>query len=208
MDGAGLLCMNKNFNTSTSVMNIAIFASGTGTNAEQIIKAFENNSEIVVRLIVSNRKNAGVLEIAKRHNVDQLIINRELFLNEELVKQLLEMNINLIVLAGFLWKIPELLIAAYPDRILNIHPALLPNYGGHGMYGRFVHEAVIESTDAASGITIHLVDEKYDSGKILFQATCLRGASDTSETLASKIHLLEHTHFSKIIASHIKFLEG
>jgi formyltetrahydrofolate-dependent phosphoribosylglycinamide formyltransferase len=179
---------------------IAIFASGTGTNAQRIIDHFKHSGQVQVALILSNNPSAGVLEIAKKEGIPYIIIEREKFLNSNHYQHLLkENNIQWIVLAGFLWKIPAALISAYPQRIINIHPALLPKFGGKGMYGSKVHEAVIHSGDKESGITIHYVDEIYDHGKIIFQARSPISSDDDAVSLAKKIHELEYQHFPQVI---------
>jgi formyltetrahydrofolate-dependent phosphoribosylglycinamide formyltransferase len=179
---------------------LAIFASGAGSNAAKIIERFKNHSTIKVCLIVSNKKEAGVLKIAEQNQIPTLIIEKEQFFSgDAYVAALQKHKVSFIVLAGFLWKVPEKLITAFPNKIINIHPALLPKYGGKGMYGHFVHEAVIEHKEKESGITIHYVNEKYDEGKHIFQATCHVEATDTPEQLAEKIHLLEHRHFPEQI---------
>ena len=184
------------------IKRIAIFASGKGSNAEKIIDYFVNFSdEVEISLIVSNKPGAGVLEIAKRKNIPSIIIEKEKFFRGNgYVDELKEQNIDFIVLAGFLWKIPDALIRAYPNKIVNIHPALLPAFGGKGMYGHHVHEAVIAAGMKESGITIHLVDELYDHGKILFQATCKLSENETPESLAAQISKLEHHHYPRVIA--------
>ncbi|HEX3025173.1 MAG TPA: phosphoribosylglycinamide formyltransferase [Chitinophagaceae bacterium] len=180
--------------------NIAIFASGTGTNARKIIHHFTHNNSVKIALVVSNKADAGVLQIAKESGIPGLIIDKERFFRgDAYLNELYAAQINFIVLAGFLWKIPSALIAAYPNKIINIHPALLPKYGGKGMYGHFVHEAVINSKEKESGITIHYVDEKYDHGKTIFQITCPVLETDTPDTLAQRIHQLEHQYFPVII---------
>ena len=180
--------------------NIAVFASGTGSNAKKIIEHFENSPLARVALIVCNKPGAGVLEIARNYKVPTLIIEKERFFNgDAYVTQFLEKQIDFIVLAGFLWKIPSKLIAAYPEKIINIHPALLPKYGGKGMYGSKVHEAVIAAGDPESGISIHFVNEVYDDGRIIFQVTCPVMKEDTPATLAARVHDLEHAHFPRII---------
>lgn len=181
--------------------NIAIFASGSGSNAENIINYLNNDKEININLIITNNKNAFVIERAKKLGVDWKIINKNDFKNSEFVlKTLKEYDINFIVLAGFLLLIPEYLITNFKDKIINIHPALLPNYGGKGMYGMNVHNSVIENNEKESGITIHYVNEKYDEGNTIFQAKCKIDENDTPESLAEKIHVLEYEHFPKIIA--------
>lgn len=182
------------------MLRLAIFASGAGSNAAKIIEHFAGNTAIVINLIVSNKKEAGVLGIAAAANIDTLIINRSTFYESaDCVNELKARSIDFIVLAGFLWKIPASLIEAYPNRIINIHPALLPKYGGKGMYGNFVHEAVIAAGEKESGITIHYVDAHYDEGDIIFQAKCNIEVSDTPASLATKIHALEHVHFPLVI---------
>lgn len=179
---------------------IAIFASGAGSNAQKIIGHFRNHTSIKIALIVCNKPGAGVLSIAEKENIPTLLIEKEKFFRgDSYVPELKERNIDFIVLAGFLWKIPSALTKAYAGKIVNIHPALLPKYGGKGMYGNFVHEAVIASGDKESGITIHYVDEIYDHGKIIFQDKCIVLPTDTAETLAQKIHELEHKNFPLVI---------
>ena len=185
---------------SSAPIHIAIFASGAGSNARKIIEYFENKGlRIKVSLIVCNVPGAGVLEIAKEKGIPSLIINKTDFSATGYVESLQNADINFIVLAGFLWKVPEVLVRAYPKAIINIHPALLPKYGGKGMYGARVHEAVIAAEEKESGITIHWVNEHYDEGAIIFQAKCSIDASDTAESLANKIHALEHAHFAPTI---------
>ncbi len=185
---------------SSAPIHIAIFASGAGTNARKIIEYFENKGlRIKVSLIVCNVPGAGVLEIAKEKGIPSLIINKADFTATGYVESLQNADINFIILAGFLWKVPEVLVRAYPKAIINIHPALLPKYGGKGMYGARVHEAVIAAKEKESGITIHWVNEHYDEGAIIFQAKCSIDANDTSESLANKIHALEHAHFAPTI---------
>jgi formyltetrahydrofolate-dependent phosphoribosylglycinamide formyltransferase len=185
---------------SSAPIHIAIFASGAGTNARKIIEYFENKGlRIKVSLIVCNVPGAGVLEIAKEKGIPSLIINKTDFNATGYVESLQNADINFIVLAGFLWKVPEVLVKAYPKAIINIHPALLPKYGGKGMYGARVHETVIAAGEKQSGITIHWVNEHYDEGAIIFQAKCSIDANDTADTLANKIHALEHAHFAPTI---------
>jgi len=185
--------------------NIAIFASGNGTNAENIIDQFTNKNEINVKLILSNNPDAFVIQRAINHKIDWIVFNREQFYESDYVVQiLLAKGIEAIVLAGFLWLIPDSLIKAYPDKIINIHPALLPKYGGKGMYGMNVHRAVIQNSEKESGITIHYVNEKYDDGKIIFNAKCTVEPNDTPESLAQKIHELEYKHFPEVIKSWLK----
>ena len=180
--------------------NIAIFASGAGSNAQKIIDHFKNSDVVKISLIVCNKPGAGVLAIAAKENIPVLIIEKEKFFHgNAYTDELKEKKIDFIVLAGFLWKIPDRLIKAFPRKIINIHPALLPKFGGKGMYGNFVHEAVINAGEIESGITIHYVDEHYDNGDTIFQARCAVLESDTPESLAQRIHLLEHAHYPAII---------
>ncbi len=182
------------------VIRVAIFASGAGTNAEKIISHFASSTLLKIELIVCNKPGAGILNIAAKNNIPYLLIEKERFFNgDHYLPELKSHQVGFIVLAGFLWKMPGALISAYPKKIINIHPALLPKYGGHGMYGNRVHEAVIAAGEIESGITIHYVDELYDHGEIIFQAKCMISEADTAETLAHKIHVLEHTHYPKVI---------
>jgi phosphoribosylglycinamide formyltransferase 1 len=179
---------------------IAIFASGSGSNAEKIIEYFADNRVIDVSLILSNNPKAYVIERARSKNVPSSIFSRPDFYNSEVVlTQLKDYEIDWIVLAGFLWLIPESLIAQYPERIINIHPALLPKYGGKGMYGHHVHQAVFDNFEKETGITIHLVNKEYDKGRILFQKKTTLEVNDTPDRIAQKIHLLEHNHFPQVI---------
>jgi formyltetrahydrofolate-dependent phosphoribosylglycinamide formyltransferase len=180
-------------------IHVAIFASGAGSNARKIIEYFENQYVIKVSLIVCNVPTAGVLEIAKEKGIPTLLINKTEFASSGYVESLKNADIDFIVLAGFLWKVPEVFVNAFPKAIVNIHPALLPNYGGKGMYGSRVHEAVIAAGESKSGITIHWVDANYDEGDIIFQAECTISSGDTPEMLAQKIHALEHQHFAPVI---------
>ncbi len=181
-------------------IHIAIFASGAGSNAQRIIDHFAGHAFIKVGLIVCNKPGAGVLHIAASHHIPTLLIEKERFFRgDAYLPELQKHQVDFIVLAGFLWKIPSVLISAYPQKIVNIHPALLPAYGGKGMYGHFVHEAVIANKETKSGITIHYVDEQYDHGQTIMQASCDITAADTPETLAQKIHQLEHVHFPIVI---------
>lgn len=179
---------------------IAILASGTGTNARTIIDYFSNHPSIRVNLLMCNRPGAGVIDIANERGVRVLMIERERFFNgDAYLPELDSAGIQFLVLAGFLWKVPRTLIDAYPNRIVNIHPALLPRYGGKGMYGERVHQAVLQAGDLQSGITIHYVDEVFDNGEIIRQHTCPVEAGDTPQTLARRIHTLEHTHYPGVI---------
>ncbi len=179
---------------------LAIFASGTGTNAKNIIDHFRNHPHITVSLIVCNKPGAGVLNIAGDQGIPTLLIEKEpFFRGTAYVPELRERKIDYIILAGFLWKIPEALVKAYPHRMINIHPALLPKHGGKGMYGRFVHEAVIAASDKETGITIHYVDEQYDHGEPIFQASVPVEPGDDPIALARKVQLLEYEHFPAVI---------
>ena len=182
------------------IINIAIFASGAGSNAHKIINYFSGNQKIKIALILCNKPGAGVLNIAAAEGIPSLIIERADFFNgDNYLPRLQKHQINFIVLAGFLWKIPPALIKAFPKKIINIHPALLPQYGGKGMFGYHVHEAVIANKETVSGISIHYVDELYDHGALIFQATCTIDENETATLLAQKIHVLEHEHYPKVI---------
>ncbi|MEP7373824.1 MAG: phosphoribosylglycinamide formyltransferase [Chitinophagaceae bacterium] len=181
-------------------IHIAIFASGAGSNAQKIIDHFRHSGHIKISLIICNKPGAGVLTIASKENIPGLLIDKEKFFRgDAYTDELKEKKIDFIILAGFLWKIPVVLIKAYPGKIVNIHPALLPKYGGKGMYGDHVHEAVINAKDKESGITIHYVDEHYDHGDSIFQAKCAVFENDTAESLAQRIHFLEHEHYPRVI---------
>jgi len=185
--------------------NIAIFASGAGSNAKKIIDHFRNSDIVTISLIACNKPGAGVLNIAAAENIPVLLIEKEnFFRGNAYINVLKEKKIDLIVLAGFLWKIPDMLIKAFPRKIVNIHPALLPKFGGKGMYGNFVHEAVISAGEKVSGITIHFVDEHYDNGDTIFQARCAVLESDTPDSLAQRIHVMEHAHYPLIIEELLK----
>jgi phosphoribosylglycinamide formyltransferase 1 len=183
-------------------VHIAIFASGAGSNAREIIRYFHENRELAkgrpvqISLVVCNKPGAGVLEIAKSAGIQTLLIEKEnFFRGSHYIEELRQLNISFIVLAGFLWKIPVELIRAFPEHIINIHPALLPFFGGKGMYGEAVHNAVIEQKARESGITIHYVDEQYDHGRMFFQISFAIQPGETVESLTSKIHALEHEHY-------------
>lgn len=191
---------NEVASSKPNTIRVAIFASGAGSNAQKIIDHFRQHTEIKIALIVCNKPGAGVLTIAQKENIPALIIEKEQFFRgNAYVDELKQHNVDFIVLAGFLWKVPVALIQAFPLSIINIHPALLPNYGGKGMYGRFVHEAVITAKEKESGISIHYVDELYDHGKLIFQARCTIDETDTADSLAQKIHALEHEHYPVIV---------
>lgn len=180
--------------------NIAIFASGEGTNALNIIHHFKRSDGVKVALLISNKRNAPVLLKVQAEGVSLMILDRkEYFSVPEFARFLKKEKIDLIVLAGFLWLIPVNLIHAFPDKIVNLHPAILPKYGGKGMYGMNVHKAILENKETESGISIHYVNENFDEGKIIFQAKCKISTGETPESLAKKIHALEHKHFPKVI---------
>lgn len=180
--------------------NIAIFASGSGTNAENIIKYFSTKNTAKVSLVLSNKRDAGVLKRAEAFGVKTVVFDREDFYNKgRVLGLLLEEKVEFIVLAGFLWLVPEDILKHYPRRMVNIHPALLPRHGGKGMYGERVHKSVIEDKDTETGITIHYVNEVYDNGDIIFQAKCRVDSDDTPDSLASKVHVLEYRYFPEII---------
>lgn len=179
--------------------NIIIFASGAGSNAQKIIDYFKENFLIKIALIVCNNPKAGVITIAAKENIPVLLIEKNLFRETGYLSEIKKYKPDLIVLAGFLWKIPEILITGFHQKIINIHPALLPAHGGKGMYGNAVHAAVVAAKENESGITIHYVDEKYDHGKTIFQASCSVTENDTAESLAEKIHQLEHEYYPKTI---------
>jgi phosphoribosylglycinamide formyltransferase 1 len=189
------------------LINIAIFASGTGSNAQKIIDHFRNSSLAKIALIISNKKKAGVLLIAEQENIPSLIVERDKFYSDmSYLNELAQQKIDFIVLAGFLWRIPSALLNAYPKRIVNIHPALLPKYGGQGMYGNYVHESVLASGEKESGITIHYVDDHYDHGDVILQVRCPVLNDDTSESLANRIHELEHANYPVVIEQLVRKL--
>ena len=190
----------------TKQPNIAIFASGAGTNAEKIIQFYKAKTEYAanVNLVVCNNPHAGVINIAAAAKIEVLHINRDQFFNgDHYLPALLAKQVDWIILAGFLWKVPQALVDTYRNRIINIHPALLPKFGGKGMYGHHVHEAVIKAGEKESGITIHYVDEHYDHGDFIAQYRCAVENTDTPTSLADKIRVLEHTHFASVVAKEI-----
>ena len=192
----------------TPPIRLSIFASGAGSNAQKMIDYFLNSTIATIALIVCNKPGAGVLSIAKKESIPSLLIEKEnFFRGDAYLPQLKEAGIDFIVLAGFLWKIPTTLIEAYPKRIVNIHPALLPKFGGRGMYGQYVHEAVLQAGEMESGITIHYVDEHYDNGDVIFQTACPVLDGDTPETIAQRIHLLEHLHYPRVVEEAVKNIE-
>jgi phosphoribosylglycinamide formyltransferase-1 len=179
---------------------IAIFASGSGTNAQNIIKYFKTSTIGEVVLVLSNKRHAKVLERAENEDIKSLFFHRDdLYSKHGVLKILDETGVDLIVLAGFLLMFPEIILKEYHGKVINIHPALLPKYGGKGMYGKYVHEAVIANKEKETGITIHFVNEAYDEGAIIFQATTEVSKEDTPNTVAEKVHLLEYEYFPKVI---------
>jgi phosphoribosylglycinamide formyltransferase-1 len=184
---------------------LAIFASGSGSNAEAIMKFFDNHSEIEVVLLLSNNPDAYALERAKKFNIESKVFNRKQFReSDEVVGWLKERDVTHVILAGFLWLIPESLLKAFPRNIVNIHPALLPKYGGKGMYGIKVHEAVKTAGDPETGITIHMVNDRYDEGEVLAQQSVIIEPGDTPADIAEKVHKLEHQYYPIVIESWIK----
>ena len=191
------------------MIQLAIFASGAGSNAQKIIENFSSHQNIKVRLLVCNKPGAGVIDIAANAGVPVLLIEKEKFLQgNAYADELKSLGIDFIVLAGFLWKVPAKLVAAFTGKIINIHPALLPKYGGKGMYGNYVHAAVIAAGEKQSGITIHYVDEWYDHGNIIFQAHCPVAENETPASLAQKIHLLEHAHYPAVIEKTVQTVKS
>jgi phosphoribosylglycinamide formyltransferase-1 len=180
--------------------NLCIFASGSGSNAQKIIEYFKDSPRVRVALVVSNKRDAGVLDIAHEHGIPTQIIDRTVFYETEYLLGILKQHeVKFVVLAGFLWLIPPYLVRAFPKKMVNIHPALLPKFGGKGMYGMRVHEAVKASGETQSGITIHFVNEHYDEGDIVFQASCPISPEDSPADIARKVQQLEHKNFPKVI---------
>lgn len=187
-------------NTTINVKKIAILASGSGSNAENIANYFNGSNYAEVSFIIANNPEAYVIERAKRLGIECAVVTKAQFMDaDEIIAMLQERSIDFVVLAGFLLLVPAKLIRAYPGRIVNIHPALLPKHGGKGMYGDRVHKAVVESGDTESGITIHLIDEQYDKGTTFFQAKCPVLPTDTPDDVAAKVHALEYEHFPHVI---------
>lgn len=181
---------------------IAVFASGSGSNAERLVEFFKGRSDAKVTMIVCNKPEAGVVVRAHRLRIPLVLISKRSFYeSDSLLYTLRQEGIDALVLAGFLWLVPPYLIEAYSNRMLNLHPALLPAYGGKGMYGHKVHEAVIANKEIKSGITIHLVNTEYDKGQILAQFETDISPNETAESLAEKIHSLEHTHLPEVVAT-------
>ena len=182
--------------------NLVLFASGSGSNVEQIVDYFKEDTKVTIRCVLTNKKDAKVLERCKRLEIPALYFNRVAFYNTNTILEFLKSQApDLIILAGFLWKIPQNLIAQFPGRIINIHPSLLPKYGGKGMFGNHVHQAVKDNGELETGITIHYVNEHYDEGGIIHQATVALQATDEVSDIAKKVHALEYEEFPKIIAS-------
>ena len=191
----------------TEAKHLAIFASGAGSNAQQIINYFRNSELAKIELIVCNKPGAGVVAVAEKENIPVQMVEKERFFRGDgYLPELQKAKTDLIILAGFLWKIPQILVDTYPRRIINIHPALLPKYGGKGMYGQYVHEAILNAGEMESGITIHYVDEHYDNGDIIFQTACPVLDGDSAEDLAQRIHQLEHLHYPMVIEQVLKTL--
>ena len=179
---------------------ITIFASGSGSNAQNIAEYFKNRNNVVINHILTNKKDAYVVERAKNLGIPCTYFNKSDFYQSDKILNLLkELNTDLIVLAGFLWLVPSNIISGFPNRIINIHPALLPKYGGKGMYGHHVHQAVIDNHESESGITIHYVNEKYDDGNIILQAKCNIDITDSADDVAKKVHQLEYINYPKVI---------
>lgn len=187
------------YNMTQQTKHIAIFASGAGSNAQKIIEHFKNSTLAKIDVIVCNKPGAGVLKIAANENIPVLMIEKKSFNDSGYLEELKIHHIDFIILAGFLWMLPSVLINAYQGKIINIHPALLPSYGGKGMYGDAVHAAVLMAKEKQSGITIHYVDDKYDHGEIIFQKACPVNENETVESLAQKVHELEHNYYPKQI---------
>ena len=181
--------------------SIVLFASGSGSNVENIAQYFQNNPDVRIAAVLVNKRDAKVLDRCNNLNISALFFNKTAFYTTDCVLNILKtMNPDLIILAGFLWKVPEKIIKKFPDKIINIHPALLPKYGGKGMYGSHVHKAVKDNGEAETGITIHFVNENYDEGAIVLQEKVQILPEDTVETIAKKVHGLEYDHFPKTIA--------
>jgi phosphoribosylglycinamide formyltransferase 1 len=185
---------------SKSKINIAIFASGSGSNARKIMEHFKNHPSVKVALVVSNKNDSGVLDIAKEYGIDALTVSKSTFYEtDNILTSLSDYNISFIVLAGFLLLVPDYIIHHFNKKIVNIHPALLPKFGGKGMFGIHVHEAVKEAGEKETGITIHFCNEHYDEGNVIFQARCPVFPHDTAQDIAKRVLSLEHEHFAKII---------
>lgn len=188
-------------------IKLAVFASGAGSNAEKLIRYFKASETAQVTLVVCNKPGAGVVSIAANEGVPVLLIEKERFFRGDAYLPFLQKEgIGFLALAGFLWKIPKALIDAYPKRIVNLHPALLPKFGGKGMYGQYVHEAVLNAGEVETGITIHYVDELYDNGDAIFQTACPVLPGDSPADIAGRIHALEHLHYPRVVEEVIRDL--
>lgn len=186
--------------THKAEVKIAVAASGAGSNAEKMIQYFKTSAVAQVELVICNKPGAGVIAIAEKEGVPVLFVEKERFFRgDAYLAELQAANIGFIALAGFLWKIPQALIKAYPKRIVNLHPALLPKFGGKGMYGQYVHEAVLNAGEVETGITIHYVDEHYDNGDVIFQTACPVLPGDKPGDIAQRIHALEHLHYPRVL---------
>ena len=178
---------------------LVLFASGSGTNVENIIRHFQNNKTIKVTQVFTNKKNAKVINRCNILNISSLYFNKEDFYQSDFILNLLKEKADFIILAGFLWKIPQNIIDSFPNRIINIHPSLLPKYGGKGMYGKYIHQAIVKNKETETGITIHFVNENYDEGAIIFQKSVKLSQKDTVNDVARKISILEMANFPRII---------
>ncbi|WP_418264873.1 phosphoribosylglycinamide formyltransferase [Flavobacterium faecale] len=178
---------------------IVVFASGSGSNAENIIKYFNSNGLAEVVGVYTNNPNAGVIDRVKKYGIETQVFSKTELFESKFLQDINGVRPDLIVLAGFLWKFPDTIIAEYPDKVVNIHPALLPKYGGKGMYGMHVHRAVVDNKEKESGITIHYVNENYDEGAIIFQKSFSLSGNETAEDVAAKIHELEYRYFPEVI---------
>jgi phosphoribosylglycinamide formyltransferase-1 len=187
-----------------TIKKIIFFASGSGSNVQNIIEHFSAFDQITTDLVLTNNQKAGVLDRAKSLNVPFYLFKKEEYLDDSLLNKLQTIKPDLIVLAGFLLKIPKSIVAAYPDKIINIHPALLPKHGGKGMYGDRVHQSVLDSGDRKTGITIHYVNENYDEGSIIFQSAVEVSKADTVESIANKVHQLEYKHYPEVLHQLLK----
>jgi len=187
--------------------HIAIFASGSGTNAENIIRHFQNSGAAKVVAVFSNKADAGILKKAEALGIPQVVFSKSDFLDNSVLEQIYQFEVDLIVLAGFLWQFPETIINAFPNKIVNIHPALLPKYGGKGMYGMNVHRAIIENREKQTGVTIHYIDEHYDEGDIIFQQSVRLNGNESCEEVAGMVQRLEHQHYPRVIAEIINKME-
>ena len=187
-----------------TIKKIIFFASGSGSNVQNIIEHFSAFDQITTDLVLTNNQKAGVLDRAKSLNVPFYLFKKEEYLDDSLLNKLQTIKPDLIVLAGFLLKIPKSIVAAYPDKIINIHPALLPKHGGKGMYGDRVHQSVLDSGDSQTGITIHYVNENYDEGSIIFQSAVEVSKADTVESIANKVHQLEYKHYPEVLHQLLK----